>query len=768
MRPPSASYNTRKNAYPWAFHYDPLAGYAEELVAAYARDGRRETWMNSPKTITAANAPPKPLLAVAERWADFTKAMAIYPEANVRVGRALDALQQALADSSDAGHTDAGGHVRVIFTGSQILLGQHLHTPRPNTNLTWLRSRVERGALAGVGFLHDVDREQLVAFTKRLLGNHMRIGADSEFTSLWPERYKGVELIQRRFAGGFRRDSQEPTPTELVEEQVVRSWGDAGDSFLEEDTPEARLARSLWESRDVAIRVWLIERFHKSNQDALQLAEANDEVAFADRSQASIDRMRDELLAEIDEDIAPELSIDGKRLVRRIVQHMGSRLLAAEDTARRVAQSVLENLEDRIVWQDDANELEDALSDNTLGTLIASVSRQLFMRVDGAAPVLGGNHFERWAQQEKVEHDPKKAGHAGDDQITDDVASFLQELEKLPQERVKPISSVEVDIRAEQIGVLLHYLVSAEESEKSAALIGALEPLLDNLGPEERGVLRQYVDYFWSKPTENHDASSQPLAEERILAQDRLFRLFKRGSRTRLLREFGVLTASTAVAQFPQHFVTYFDSLNLSLREEAREFLGVVETIGAQRFAAAESQLTLGDGLATDARSKLIFELDTPEAAPLIGMLTRADCAKHRDRILYFLKKHDPRSVLRSVLSVVAQPAEWSVEWIRATLEPSPSSTQIAMMSRVSTLALCSLVRSAKGVESMHHRRLQAIHLLATHDASLAEPALRELLAWGKFPAFWNRENKDIRDAARFALQALRERSTSSPSPIGR
>ncbi len=719
--------------------------------------------MNLPKTISPADAPPKPLLAVAERWADFTKAMAIYPEANVRVGRALDALQQALTESSAAGHTDAGGHVRVIFTGSQVLLGQHLHTPRPNTNLTWLRSRVERGALAGVGFLPDVDRERLVAFTKRLLGNHMRIGGDSEFGSLWPERYLGIELIQRRFAGGFRRDTKSKREVELEEAKPIRSWGD-GDAFLEEDTPESRLARSLWESRDVAVRVWLIERFHKNNQDTLQAAAASDTSdPFADRSQASIDRMREELLEEIDDDIAPELSIDGKRLVRRIVQHMGSRLLAAEDTARRVAESVLENLEDRIVWQDEANELEDALSENTLGTLIASVSRQLFMRVDGAAPVLGGNHFERWSKQEKVEHDPKRAGHAGDDQITDDVASFLKELEKLPQERVKPISSVEVDIRAEQIGVLLHYLVSAEESAKSTALIDALDPLLDNLGPEERGVLRQYVDYFWSDATENEDAGNQPLPEERILAQDRLFRLFRRGDRTRLLREFGVLTSANAVSQFPKHFVTYFDSLDLTNADESRELLDVVKQLGPQRLLTAEKQLTLGDGLASDPRPELIFSLSHIDSTPFVSMLARVDGSRYRDAIVNFLQHHDSRSVLRSVLKVVDQPSAWSVEWLRAALDTTPSESQIALMSRVSTLALCNVVRSAKGLDHMHHRRLQAIHLLAAHDASLAEPVLRELLSWGAFPTFWKREHKDIRDAARYVLQAMRE-SAAQPS----
>ncbi|MHC5011796.1 MAG: hypothetical protein ACYTG6_12770, partial [Planctomycetota bacterium] len=100
----------------------------------------------------SSEAPTSLGVRVAELWADFTKAYAIYPASNVRVTKCLERLIAACGEEGAYAPASEGGTggLIVLFREGAFLAAGVEGEIAPGTNLAWLKERLDVGALAGV------------------------------------------------------------------------------------------------------------------------------------------------------------------------------------------------------------------------------------------------------------------------------------------------------------------------------------------------------------------------------------------------------------------------------------------------------------------------------------------------------------------------------------------------------------------------------------------------------------------------------------------
>ncbi len=142
----------------------------------------------------------------AECWADLTRSLTLYPETNSRVLRSLASFLEELRASIDP----QTKRVELGFSGRVVWVDETPHDVRPESNLAWLKERLDRADLSGALFAENVDEASLLAFTKRLLELYTRRDMGLGFEALWPQAYAGMALLERRFEGAFSdRDDEE-------------------------------------------------------------------------------------------------------------------------------------------------------------------------------------------------------------------------------------------------------------------------------------------------------------------------------------------------------------------------------------------------------------------------------------------------------------------------------------------------------------------------------------------------------------------------------
>jgi hypothetical protein len=367
-------------------------------------------------------------LRLAEAWAAFSKALAIYPETNSRVTATLDALFGALAVHPRT--VNPGGAVALYFQQGHVWVDGESHEVLAKTNLAWLQERMEKAVLAGVLIRPELQRDDLLRFTRDLLAHFTRTDLDLDFALLWPDAYGGLQPVERRFQGTF---SGSALPT-------AGPAGVAGLSAPSHDREtQERLVQELSEKDAVHERL-------------LVLQERLDAATGPDKATRSID------------------------LVERIVALMPAEAMADANKLLELTTEVLDTLaHEASEGRGNAGVL--ATGDSALNNLVLTVGRRLFGR--------------KAAGQDEGPGEATATGR--DDAVTEDVAACGAEFAALPDDLDSSRGLAELELPEETLGVHLHYFVNLESLDKAKRLYPVLARSLAAGGAESLAVLASYL-----------------------------------------------------------------------------------------------------------------------------------------------------------------------------------------------------------------------------------------------------------------------------------
>lgn len=644
-----------------------------------------------------AATPSRAGLVAAERWAEAVKAQAIYPPGHHRVATALDALLHALEDAraelqlgSDVPQ-DAEGALQVVFADGGVLVNGVRSDVDPTGPLAWLRTRLNQGALAGVVFLREATRADLDALGRRLLEIHSLKGARSDPEALWSGTWSGVRLLNRRFEGLF-------AGTQSDARRAQRTWGGLGGPL--EAGQRARMAETLRSDPTIRERLTLIRR-----------------------------RMEAEGLPPT----GPE-SERGMELLQRLAGMLPAATANDPARARTVATGLLDALEQRLEEQGGAEGLNGFFSDPALERRVVFLCTTLFQSAGGA--------HAAGAESARAERDQgRERGHAGDEQVTEDLASFHLELDRLGPPVPVPVG--ELESPAEQLGVLLHLLVHDAAPERLPGLARALARLTPTADSPLQGVLRRVLEALALRA----DGPGEAPALQRLLTS------LREAGGLPLLRAAGWLGPERVRESFPTDFVLYVDALDLAREGDADELVRVLAEVGPERLAAAAPVLTAPGGLLAPERAEALLRVRRPGLAPLVRVLSERGGATLRPAVIGWLRALALREPEGRALDLLDDPASVPSAYVDLLLDllqgrpPSPSGQAL-----VASL-LARFLRRTAGQATRTARRLEALQLLGTFAVPEAHQALCEV-AYARRWLVVPREPRPLRLAARRALAA--------------
>jgi hypothetical protein len=151
---------------------------------------------NEPLSLAA-----RPLrLRLVDGLAQFTRTLAIYPASNSRVIANLEAFLRAFGQVQAEGQPRP---VRILFGGEHLRVDGEEHDMASSAQVGWLCERCEKTGLAGIELSPGLERNSVVRFSKLLLENHARAGAEIDFEAMWKSAPADMQPIERRFDGDF-------------------------------------------------------------------------------------------------------------------------------------------------------------------------------------------------------------------------------------------------------------------------------------------------------------------------------------------------------------------------------------------------------------------------------------------------------------------------------------------------------------------------------------------------------------------------------------
>jgi hypothetical protein len=633
----------------------------------------------------------------AERWADFTKALSIYPDTNVRVRSNLAALRDALAAAEPTTRAQPDAGVEILFRGDELSCGGGVHPLNEGTNLGWLRTRLDKATLAGVVFQPRVEEDTLLAFSKKLLEVYLHQKAFPSFEELWPEPFDGLALIDRRFEGGFGGSVGLESGRGASERGSGRSSGGA-----------RRGGRRGATSRD----------------DVVKLLMTDGEIA---REIAQLDA--DTTDADVGTDTE---TVSAGALLDRIVSHMPAEALEDPGGLALATRDVLRALRGSSGGAAARGEEDDS----KLAALMQSVSRSHFAR--------GGPDLTRWARDRAPSEEDigrRGAGRRGDDGITDDVTDLLIELDALPaadEDRLRHHG----ELRGEELAVCLYYLMHMDDPTQLAGLYRTLEHLLAEAGPEELGVLRACVqtDQREGGPTR---------ATPAILA-------YLHGARRMsLLRAAGVFTPGWIVRVFPSYFVAYLNSITGDTEADLEELSSVCTSLGTERMLYASSALATDARLLDAEATRHLLAHPDPARLPLARMLLDWQGTDAAPAVGAFLRKLGPDLPESFPLYMFDDLSLVTVEYLLALTDHQFGRTPIEDVRAAIAGLLCRHVRAMRVGDPMGRDRIESIRRLASYPTPEARRLLADLARGGWNP-FGVREPASIRRVARHAMRSLK------------
>lgn len=382
--------------------------------------------------------------AVAERWADLTKAIAIYPETNSRVAASVACFLDALHDYLDEADSE---QAEILFTRERFIVGEEVFDLESVPALGWIRRHLDLMGLAGVCFGRSTNSESLCDLGLRLIAAGKAEGATGPPGPEEGEELEGIVLVRRQFTGTFA--SAGPRS----ETSITRTW--AAGVRGEGASGLGELAAALAEDSGIS-------------EALLGIGEL--------------------IAAEPDEDDAQRVD-----LLSNIVAQLPVEVMQDMSSVVSVTKDVLKHLRQRLEGgsrEDGFGLLDDQVA---LGSLMFVMSRRFFSREgrDAAALVedapVGPPAGEAPA--------PKMSGRAGDDAISESFDDFKRELAALPEAEID-LGGVDTERPEEQLGACLHYLVNSDSHDEKASLGSLLRRLLTEPDEDRLALLRLYLDHL--------------------------------------------------------------------------------------------------------------------------------------------------------------------------------------------------------------------------------------------------------------------------------
>jgi len=359
--------------------------------------------------------------------AQFVKLISLLPPANERVVRSVRSVLEELSRQHE--------HRLVIdmkLERDRVRIGDETVDADYNPNLRWLLDLLERSGVAALEFRATINSEALFAFGRQAVANVNCRGANFLFSDLWPEEYRGIHLVERRYDGAF--------PVERGPHSACRTrWKTAG-------RQGQMLAEILDSDRELHDRL-------------VQLQLLIDQVA------------------ERDEPGAPRRKVD---VIGRIVNLLPAQASVRPKQLREMADHLLRCLSEEIK----APEVGER--DRNVDRMLLRLSRKFFYR--------GDRGEERGEDAGSVSFDEREDTALGERSRPEDLEVVLAAaLPAVRCDRDGPQAGG-MDEGSETIGVLLHFLMQLKDEDAAAGVYRSLVPLLE-AGPDAgRRVLLRFVE----------------------------------------------------------------------------------------------------------------------------------------------------------------------------------------------------------------------------------------------------------------------------------
>lgn len=537
-------------------------------------------------------------LRLAEAWADFTKALAIYPETNDRVRLNLEKFQAALQETAVRSSGSAG--LSLLFRDGELVAGSERHDIENRSSIGWLRARLDHAGLAGVQFRPGLDDSTLVSFSQRLLANFLQKGRRPEFKEMWPETYHGLDLLDRRFEGIFSESGAGPGLGAAASgggssggegelgDKGSGGHGDKGPGHGGDGPGGPGRVAGVGGSAAQEEVGSVEQEGHYQPENGLPLksnaflAGLMSEADVAER----LERLHDLINTQPAEGTRP--SHRATDLLQQVIEGLSAESVKDRPTLVRSLCTAFDE-----ILRPHSAELEGAQQD--FAKLLKGVSESHFAR-EGAA-------IERLQAQRAVgQAAASTGGRKGDEAIDDDVETLLKEFAQLPARLEINLDRRGAASRGEITAVLLYYLVNLEKPEAVLGLYPPLRDLLERPEPEVLAVLKRHLK----------EATVPGKDGERAAAA--LVRLLVRVGQPELLRDSGLLAPERVIASFPKHFGAYLASLKIAKPAHMNELNWVCERIG--------------HGRVLDAAQALRPELEQLDTGTAAALLDRPDAAR--------------------------------------------------------------------------------------------------------------------------------------------
>ena len=656
---------------------------------------------------------------LAERWADFTKALAIYPETNNRVRLNLEALQTAIGDANAA----AERAVTVVFQEKHIEFGGQKHEFHDRSSLAWLRDRLDHAGLAGAQFHTGVEEATLIAFSKRLLENFLRKDANPSFEDLWPDTYDGILLMDRRFDGTFGRAGRGGSGgggsgdgAGSVDGGGAGSGDERGDgdgTGIGDDGGDGGGGGGVGGGFGVGTGVGG-GGFHRAGarEEGLPL-ESGEFIAglmtdpeVAERLDTLHDLAKTGFVRDLDAEVR------ATDLLKRIIEELSAEAVQDRGTLVRSVCKTMDALAKHITEDTSAYGFKEQ---GVYLDLLQQVSRAHFSRE--------GADLERL----KPEHGKGDAPTAGggrkrDALITDDVELLLSEVEDLPDRLQVDLVRDGAESSLEVLSVLLHYLVHLDHPERVRGLFSTLTTMLESPGADELAVLRGYFETVTDEAVRERATSA-------------LMSFFARIERPELLRVCGLLESENVLMSFPKHFPIYLAALDTNVANDLAELDSVCEALGAERLFAARGILRQGFAQLPDAKVSSLLNRPKKERLPLVHLLLTL----RPDPDLYggmsFLRSLDLPEPEAFLLHQFPDPKWLTADYLTGLIDRHLDRLSPEELSDRIADVLCNHIRGTHKGGARSKARLDSIRSLARFPAPRGWHMLQELAKtrWGWF-----------------------------------
>lgn len=634
-------------------------------------------------------------LQVAQRWADFTKALAIYPETNERVQRNMERLREALAETHNG--------VRLVFHEDVLDYGTGEHEFERRSSLAWLRRRLDHAALAGARMLPDASEEALLAFCQRILANFLNKLTDVTIQELWPDTYPGIELIDRRFEGTFgerpnsaggidvggRRDGLGGNGTvagPLADGDATRRGAEVADEeltgrFLAGILAEPRVVRRMTNLQCLVEEGWVTM--------------AGERVSAPD------------LLKRAMEELSAEATENRGSLIEALCT-------AIDEICVRARSGNQQQVEE---------------------------GREEFVQ---ALRELGHSYFARAGgdvkQLTSTQTTDKTAAPGGsrkrDGQIGDDVEALVEEMKALPRALPFDLTSEDPESRLETLGALLHYSVYCEDPEQLVALERVLDERLEQIGRGELAALEMYA----RKAREDE--------EDGELVRRALIRLIGRLGKPHLLQGLRLMDEDYVVSEFPRHFDAYLSTID---RDDSIQYQTLGRTctrLGPSQFAEAAEKL--GRDLRRLEADQVSALLERPDEArlPLVRILVETHPDVDLSEVVAYLRELDLSGGESFLLYQLPDPRFMTREYLSALIGAQLGTVRQAQVHAAISRVLCEHIRVMREHEPRGKARMDSIRNLARCPSVDGRKMLDEILQAGGF-RIRGREPMAVRRLAR-------------------